>query len=612
MASDHTTADCRTEEGRRGAPTAWLVAAFGLLVAFWLVASNAGWFMDAPFAYLGRDLYTDNLVQSLGRFLSPAESGLAVVSALILGPALAFTALSLARWRTADPLKTLAERIGNSERNVALLLAFIAACGALFVSEGLLSHAELIDDERAYAFQARLFAHGLASLPSPPAALRNPMLLLQPVWASKYPPAHSLLLALGVLLGSERIVPPLLAFCLVLCTWYWVKTVFGPRQALLAAVICSLSPFVWAVHGTLMATTTSCVAFAAFLAAMAAAEQGHEVAPALAGVAIGVAFATRPYEALALSLPFACLLLWEAVARGPRERLRCGLVVLGFCSSGWLLLWNNHVLLGSVWKFTWLAGDAAFRLGFYIHPFPGMPYVHTPAAAIGNLTAVVVRLEQWLFAWPGAMLLVACGALRPNPGRWDRLLRASLLSYVLLYSLIFGSGVWDTGPVYYYACLPLLIALFTRGAHWLRSIAPPFGQRVVAWTVVGGSVMAWVSIAPLHAASLLVFGQELRKPWETIASAGIGDANVVVPPPYLRRAPGWAYGYPYKIRTGDHTFAHLLEPFDRAEFDEAERQVGRRPTYVLSVDRELFANKGVRAYAVSPFDPDAYFGGTNR
>src|SRR3954471_15421600 len=82
-----------------------------LLVVFWLVASDAGWLMDAPFDYRGRPMYTPNLVVSVGRFLTPAESALSVLAALLLLPALVFAATALGRHRHSDPLEATAERI---------------------------------------------------------------------------------------------------------------------------------------------------------------------------------------------------------------------------------------------------------------------------------------------------------------------------------------------------------------------------------------------------------------------------------------------------------------------------------------------------------------------
>lgn len=593
---------------RTSARRALLVAGAALLsvCAFWGAASSAAYFVDEPFSYLGRPLYIQNMVYSFGRFLTPPESTLYVIAAVLLVPAVAVVALGSARIFRADPLAYVADRLGGSGRNVALLCAFVAVAGATFVTYGLLDRAELIDDERAYTFQAELFASFKSSLPKPPAALRNPMFIVEPVWTSIYPPGHALVLAVGAALGSVRIVPPLLAAGLVLAIWSFVRSAFGERQALLAATLAAISPFVWSVYGTLMAFGTSACAVAGFLAALAWSERpGKMKLAVLAGAAMGVVFVTRPFEAVAVGLPFAVTLTYAALRRKPGGPRRFLLVLAGFVAVAWLLPWNNHAVLGSPWRFTWLESQDAYELGF-TKPMPHMDYVHTPGAAVGTLATALVRLELWLFAWPASLLVVAF-ALFTAKAPWERALRNAFLSYLACYALVFGSGVWDVGPGYYFACVPLLVPLFVRGLVRLREAAPAELGKAVSWLPIAGAVLGFVTVAPRHALSLIHLGREVRAPWEAIAESGIGDANVVIPNAQSRLAAGWSFGYPYSIPTGPNTEARLFQPVTRAEYEAAIAWLGERPVYTL-VPHQDSLRRGWRGYEIVPFDPDRAFG----
>src|SRR5215207_10851524 len=71
----------------------------------------------------------------------------------------------------------------------------------------------LLHDELAYVLQAKLFASGQWTAPAPPMPefFAQPHVLNDPVVASKYPPGHSMLLAIGEHLGSPSFIVLLLA-----------------------------------------------------------------------------------------------------------------------------------------------------------------------------------------------------------------------------------------------------------------------------------------------------------------------------------------------------------------------------------------------------------------
>jgi len=73
---------------------------------------------------------------------------------------------------------------------------------------GALQPVAVTADEQSYLLQARIFASGRWSLPTPPRPefFSQPHVLMSPALASKFPPGHALLLALGALIGAPALV----------------------------------------------------------------------------------------------------------------------------------------------------------------------------------------------------------------------------------------------------------------------------------------------------------------------------------------------------------------------------------------------------------------------
>jgi hypothetical protein len=579
----------------------WLPA-IGLTLygCFWATASVAGWFSDKPFNYLNRGNWVNDLAQSGTRWLPPVETLLTGAALVFLLPAIVIAAVYLARRYDYDPLDRWFER-PNVERTVVVLGVALTLAITCFVQFAVVRGANILDDENAYLFGAHLFAHGHIGLPTPPAAFGNAMILREPMWTSGYTPGQSLVLAPATLIHAEHLVPPLFAGVLVVAIWSFTRDMFGPKHAALAALLTSLSPFVWALHGTVLPFTTSATCLAVFLAAIARAEKTDRSRWMLvAGLAIGLAFITRPYEALAFGVPCGIRILGEA----RRHPARLAWSLAGFLAIAWLLLAHNYLVMGGIFDMPYNApGRPEFHLGF---TRALNTYVHSPTQAIGNLVAVVLRFDLWMLAWPGSMLLVVAGVLRRSPTRGDWMLRWTLGSFVAFYIMVPFAGTWDVGPTYYYAIVPVLIPLAVRGVSalraWLGAIERigPVASRMVGWVVIAGIFVAVTAIAPIRAIHLTLLSSEINAPWETIEASDLEDSIIVMPRASLRHAPGWAFGYPYTLTTKRGATVHLIIPSDQKELDEALAFLGTKPVYILELDAKHFEETGTRTFTLVP------------
>ncbi len=579
----------------------WLpVIALGFVLCFWATASVAGWFSDAPFYYLTRGNWINDLAQSATRWLPPVETLLTGAAFVFLLPAILIGALYLARRHAYDPLDRWFER-PDAERTVVVLGIATTMAMACFVQFALVRGASILDDENAYLFGAKLFAHGHVGLPTPPVAFGNAMILREPMWTSGYTPGQSLVLAPAMWVHAEHFVPPIFAGILVVAVWSFTRDMFGPKHAALAVLLASLSPFVWAIHGTVLPFGTSGACLAVFLAAIARAEKTDQSWWLLvAGLAIGLAFITRPYEALAFGAPCAIRLLGEA----RRHPMRLVWAVVGFAAIAWVLLAHNYLVMGSALNMPYNApGRAQFHLGFTNSLGA---YVHSPMQAIGNLVGVIARLDLWMLAWPGSLLLVVAGTLRRSRTRGDWMLRWTLASFVAFYIIVPFPGTWDVGPTYYYAVVPVLVPLAVRGVSalrsWSRSVEPygDTASRAIGWAVLLGIVIAMVAIAPIRAIHISMLSSEITAPWETIEASEIEDSIVIVPRTDQRRAPGWAFGYPYTITTTRGHTVHLIIPTTQKELAEAIAFLGPQPVYTIELDLKHYEETGKRVFSLAP------------
>jgi len=99
-----------------------------------------------------------------------------------------------------------------TRRDIALLVGLATAL-ITWYSWGAWQPPAVVPDEYSYILQAKIFASGHWVAPSPPseAAFQQSHVLVTPHLASKYPPGHAVLLAVGAIVDAVWLVPIVLA-----------------------------------------------------------------------------------------------------------------------------------------------------------------------------------------------------------------------------------------------------------------------------------------------------------------------------------------------------------------------------------------------------------------
>jgi len=417
---------------------------------------------------------------------------------------------------------------------VALLGGLAAALVALatFVAQWAFAANPQLVDEMAQLFQARAFLAGRLAAPAP----EHPEFFLflhtwiTPAgWVSQFPPGHAALLAVGMLARAEWLVNPALGGLSLLLVYALARKWYGPRIALIAAVLWAASGWVVAMSATYMNHASAALfALAAWVLAL-----GHRkpraVRLALAGLALAAIGVTRPLDAAAAAMPVAAGLLsrrpWRALAA----------VAAGTVPLLLVLAYVNWRLYGHPLQF----GYGAFhgeeqRLGFHVDPFG---HAFTPLVALSNLAVAVRRLHIYLFEWPlPALLPLAVWALAArHRHRSDLLLVTGIAAVPALYFFYWHSGFYP-GPRYYYLLAPLLVIATARAAVWGWKRVRRFPRGIVRWDVAyaaaGIVVVVW-SAAALLPARMRAYRAEhpvlKLRPERWLAREGVSQAVVLVP-----------------------------------------------------------------------------------
>jgi hypothetical protein len=403
---------------------------------------------------------------------------------------------------------------------------FAALAFAIALASGAWAHFAIqkgvpdVPDEMSYLHQARGFADGQLAPPSPP--LEEFHYTSWAIhdggrWYSVFPPGYGVLLAAGVEVGVPWLVNPLLGALLALALFALGRTLFGgDGLAARVAVLVYLASWFRLMHaGSFMAHPTAALA-TVLVVLRGVTGGGSRAYGALAGAALAFLLATRPLNAVLLSLVLLPVIVRALALQTHAWRK---LVPLTLAALPLVVLYGayNRALTGSplyapqqrYMQLREEVGDC-FRLGFG----PGVgqcpitqntnfgPRGFQPKDALANTQRRIDAYLRYSFAFSPLVILPGLGALAGALGSAAAARRRGLAAALVLaavggYGLFFYHGV-AYGARFYYETFPFIALLAAAGLEDLgRRLAPRW--RAVLGTVFGallvtGLVAAWPAI----------------------------------------------------------------------------------------------------------------------
>ncbi len=321
---------------------------------------------------------------------------------------------------------------------IAMSLATAALC--FMLAEWTLHQGIFENDDAAYLFQANVFASGRLYANPPPAVdyqyLFAPtfywLTMPQGKWIAQYHFGNSLLLSIGVLLGSAWLIPAALSGATVFLIHEIVRAAHDAKTALVAALMACISPALLGVGITLFSENTSRFCLAAFILGLLKTLQNLDPSERsrswtwalMSGAGLGYTINTRPLTAVAFALAGALLVLWFMASR--RLLLAVLKAFIPFFAAlilfiGLFFGWNSY-FTGDPLKSTYTMTEMGFTES------------HTPADAYTRF---------WRKLLPNILLhTTGWGPLKPDP--FYNLLPYSEGSASGVYFRSISTGDWVT------------------------------------------------------------------------------------------------------------------------------------------------------------------------
>jgi hypothetical protein len=351
-----------------------------------------------------------------------------------------------------------------------------------------------IHDEFSYLLMGDTFVHGRLANPPHPLwrSFETFHVLWFPTYASKYPPAQGLVLALGQLLGDPWI-GVLLSAAAMVAAFVWMLQAWMPaRWALLAGVLAALRLCVASYWiNSYWGGAVAAIGGALVLGAFGRMNRRPSLAMGiLLGAGVAVLLNSRPYESVFFCLPIAvAMLFWlrREFAKAESRRAALRLVVLPACI---ILLCTGCMMARYNWRVTGhpalppYAYDAELhdRAALFVWQTP-KPAIHYDNAELESFYNQYERLaydrswptvksvfqDKWehcslAFLWPACWLLVPGVFFLYRDTRF-RLLLFTLLAVLFGYCLV----VWP-GPHYIAPAAAILFAAMVQSIRHLRTM----------------------------------------------------------------------------------------------------------------------------------------------
>jgi hypothetical protein len=414
-------------------------------------------------------------------------------------------------------------------------IALIACVAYAVVSQLVFSAKPLLIDEIIQVFQARIFAEGRLWIPTPEQPEFTAAMHLVDMEGRRFgqfPAGGPAMLMLGSLIGAEWLVGPIFAGVGVLVFARLLRRLVVPAGVAFAALLLfAVGPFWLFLGGSMMnhVTATTWLLVAALGLAVAVQDGAPRWRAALGcGLALGIAAAIRPMDAVAFALPTAAWLVWRARLGGAHiSALLASGVGVALPLAG--LLYVNAQQTGDPLLFGYIAlWGQSHELGF--HPVPwGEP--HTPLRGLELVNLYLLRLQTYFLETPAPALLFATASLLlvRRLEAFDRWVLASSGLLLLAYWAYWHDGFY-LGPRFLLPLAPWLVLWTVRLPSVLAERGVPlwWRQGVVTAGVVA-LVMGGTMLVPIRAGQYANGMYNLRLDHDSLLVAnGVTAGTVLV------------------------------------------------------------------------------------
>jgi hypothetical protein len=365
-------------------------------------------------------------------------------------------------------------------------------CGAITASVQWLIWRSLdavpaITDEASYLLQARLFAHLRWTAPAAPLRefFEQAHVIITPVTASKYPPGHALLLAIGAALGKPGLVPILLSAITAAFVFVVARRLKGTHVAVLAWFLWTFAPIPAGFRPSYFSqATTAATWMLGWWALLHWREDRRTRWLVLVSIATAWCAITRPITAVAYALPLGVVVLTDVWQR--KDWRSFGIAVAGGMAVIAIMPLWSRATLGSISPTPYSAYNAAYipfeHLGFgsngrhtptdlprdLYDSFAAFDAVHaayTPALLGSTIAERAQQIWSHFFGrttWSALLgVFIPIGIVALGGAGWFA--GSSVIALFAAYLLYAHPAVWT---LYYYEALAPLSILAAAGVVW--------------------------------------------------------------------------------------------------------------------------------------------------
>ena len=472
-------------------------------------------------------------------------------------------------------------------------LVALAFCASLWVSRHIFERLPHLEDEVAYLYQARIFARGEIVMDTPPlrTAFWQPFIVdYNGNRFSKYTPGWSLMLSLGVWLGTPWIINAWLSALGGALVWRFTREVYDQHTARFALILMVSSPMLLLLNGSLMGHSWALVCTWGFIYSFWRMTRSHQAIRwgMIGGLWLGGLIVNRPLTAIGISAPFVVIsavvcvrallhrnkqLLWASIALATVALCVALLIPLyRWVATGnpWLnpytLVWsydrvgfgeafgrNGHTLGKGIRHLREdLSVSMADAFGWQWGQFDVMDKIHLLAES-GSYPDIGM---SWVLL-PFGLAWLVWGASNRQRG-WAIVL-ASVIVSLLGVHVAYWIGSQRYSTRYYMEALPAFAILSALGLAFLRQhlgnrIVFPFLGAVLAFTLFSYTLPRLKILHGFNGVSLQKL--EVLEPYRAM------DAPILVI--VMGDAISWRAGGTYMVMTSPYLDSEIVLARDKS------------------------------------------------